>query len=524
KLIDNLRRSLVPAALTLLLVLGWTVLAPAGWWTFSVLAILVVPPIFSALFDACRKPDELLFRQHFAAVASSLFRHLRQVGLEFSCLPYEAFFSLDAIARTLWRLLISRRHLLEWNPSSEVERQLAGRSRSELAGCLRAMWIGPFIAVAVALHLLLANPALLAVAGPFLVLWLLSPLIAWWVSRPLAAYKVSLSAEQRIFLRRIARRTWAFFERFVGPEDHWLAPDNYQEYRIAAIAHRTSPTNMGLALLANLAAHDFGFIPGGRLLERTASTLRTMTGLARYRGHFYNWYDTQTLEPLPVLYVSTVDSGNLAGHLLTLRGGLLALADERILTPRLFAGLGDTLGLLADNLDGADAGSAAAFRKDLETAAAAPPATLAAMRQVLLRLLAGSGELLAGTAARLKIRDEMLPENEANEWALALARQLDDALDELEQLTPWFTLQPAPAGLESFARLADDLLMPTLRGVARLEAELCPAIDLQLAAEMTPAQCEWLAELRRLIVAGSSEGYRRIGRLDALAGVCGELA
>ncbi|MGB8885022.1 MAG: cyclic beta 1-2 glucan synthetase, partial [Azonexus sp.] len=357
KLIDNLRRSLVPAALTLLLVLGWTVLAPAGWWTFSVLAILVVPPIFSALFDACRKPDELLFRQHFAAVASSLFRHLRQVGLEFSCLPYEAFFSLDAIARTLWRLLISRRHLLEWNPSSEVERQLAGRSRSELAGCLRAMWIGPFIAVAVALHLLLANPALLAVAGPFLVLWLLSPLIAWWVSRPLAAYKVSLTAEQRIFLRRIARRTWAFFERFVGPEDHWLAPDNYQEYRIAAIAHRTSPTNMGLALLANLAAHDFGFIPGGRLLERTASTLRTMTGLARYRGHFYNWYDTQTLEPLPVLYVSTVDSGNLAGHLLTLRGGLLALADERILTPRLFAGLGDTLGLLADNLDGADAGS-----------------------------------------------------------------------------------------------------------------------------------------------------------------------
>ncbi len=157
---------------------------------------------------------------------------------------------------------------------------------------------------------------------------------------------------------------------------------------------------MGLALLANLAAHDFGYIPGGRLLERTASTLRTMTGLARYRGHFYNWYDTQTLEPLPVLYVSTVDSGNLAGHLLTLRGGLLGLADEAILTARLFAGLGDTLGLLADSVDGADAGSAAAFRKDLEAAAAAPPATIEAMRLVLLRLLAGSGELLAGTAAQ----------------------------------------------------------------------------------------------------------------------------
>ncbi|MGB9493694.1 MAG: glucoamylase family protein [Azonexus sp.] len=524
KLIDNLRRSLVPAALTLLLVLGWTVLEPVGWWTLSILGILVVPPIFSALLDACRKPDEVLLRQHFAAVAGALSRHLRQVGLELAVLPYEAFFSLDAIARTLWRSLISRRHLLEWSPSSEVERQLAGRGRSELAACLRAMWIGPLIAVAVALQLLLTDPALLVVAGPFLLLWLLSPVIAWWVSRLLAVPKASLSVEQRIFLRRIARRTWAFFERFVGPEDHWLAPDNYQEYRIAAIAHRTSPTNMGLALLANLAAHDFGFIPGGQLLERTASTLHTMNGLARYRGHFYNWYDTLTLEPLPVLYVSTVDSGNLAGHLLTLRGGLLGLADEPILTARLFAGLGDTLGLLADSLDGADAGSAAAFRKNLEAAAAAPPATIEAMRLVLLRLLAGSGELLAGTAARLKSRDEMLPENEANEWALALARQLEDALDELEQLTPWLTLPPAPAGLESFARLAEDLLMPTLRGVARLEAELCPAIDLQLAAEMTPAQCEWLAELRRLIVAGNSEGWRRIGRLDALAGVCGELA
>jgi cellobiose phosphorylase len=524
KLIDNLRRSLVPAALTLLLVLGWTVLAPAGWWTLSILGILFVPPIFSALFDVCRKPDELLFRQHFAAVATSLSRHLRQVGLELACLPYEAFFSLDAIARTLWRLLISRRHLLEWNPSSEVERQLAGRSRSELAGCLRAMWIGPFIAVAVALHLLLADPALLAVAGPFLLLWLLSPLIAWWVSRPLAAHKVSLSAEQRIFLRRISRRTWAFFERFVGPEDHWLAPDNYQEYRIAAIAHRTSPTNMGMALLANLAAHDFGYIPAGRLVERTANTLRTMAGLARYRGHFYNWYDTQTLEPLPVLYVSTVDSGNLAGHLLTLRGGLLGLADEPILTTRLFGGLGDTLGLLADSVDEADAGTAAAFRKDLEAAVAAPPETLAALRLVLLRLLVGSGELLAGTAARLKNRDEMLPENEANEWALALARQLDDVLAELEQLTPWLTLPPAPDGLEVYARMAADLIVPTLRGVARLEAELCPDIDLQLAAEMTPEQCDWLAELRRLIVAGSSEGCRRIGRIDALASDCGELA
>jgi cyclic beta-1,2-glucan synthetase len=139
--------------------------------------------------------------------------------------------------------------------------------------------------------------------------------------------KASITVEQVLFLRRIARRTWAFFEHFVGPADHWLAPDNYQEYRGAAIAHRTSPTNIGVALLANLSAWDFAYIPSGKLLERTANTLQTMASLERYRGHFYNWYDTRTLQILPPSYVSTVDSGNLAGHLLTLRVGLLELAD-----------------------------------------------------------------------------------------------------------------------------------------------------------------------------------------------------
>src|SRR5690606_10039937 len=139
-----------------------------------------------------------------------------------------------------------------------------------------------------------------------------------------------LSDAQTRFLRMLSRRTWAFFDQFVGPDDHWLPPDNYQEYRVAAIAHRTSPTNMGLALLANLAAYDFGYVAAGRLLERTSNTLNTMAALERYRGHFYNWYDTRTLKMLSPLYISTVDSGNLAGHLLTLRAGLLALPDHSL--------------------------------------------------------------------------------------------------------------------------------------------------------------------------------------------------
>ncbi len=170
---------------------------------------------------------------------------------------------------------------------------------------------------------LLSKPAALAVAGPILGLWFASPAIAWWISRPLARRRERLTADQTLFLRKLSRKTWAFFETFVGPEDHWLPPDNYQEHPVAVVAHRTSPTNMGLALLANLSAYDFGYISAGKLIERTAKAFHTMEGLERHQGHFYNWYDTQSLKPLPPLYISSVDSGNLAGHLLTLRPGLL---------------------------------------------------------------------------------------------------------------------------------------------------------------------------------------------------------
>ena len=160
------------------------------------------------------------------------------------------------------------------------------------------MWIAPVLAGAAVIDLTLSRPLSLAVAGPILCLWFVSPVIAWWISRPLARREARLTADQTTFLRKISRKTWAFFETFVGPEDHLLPPDNFQEHPAAVIAHRTSPTNMGLALLANLSAYDFGYIPAGQLIERTANALHTMEALERHRGHFYNWYDTQSLQPL----------------------------------------------------------------------------------------------------------------------------------------------------------------------------------------------------------------------------------
>ena len=270
------------------------------------------------------KAGDVLLSQHLAAAVRTAGQHFAQALFTLACLPYEAFFSLDAIVRTSWRMLVTHKRLLEWSPSGDPDRT----GRTDLSAFYRTMWLAPIIAASAALYLTASQPATLVMAGPILGLWFASPAIAWWISRPLARRKDSLTAGQIIFLRKLSRKTWSFFETFVGPEDHWLPPDNYQEHPAPVVGHRTSPTNMGLALLANLTAYDFGYIPAGQLIERTASALRTMDGLERYRGHFYNWYDTQSLKPLPPLYVSTVDSGNLAGHLLTLRPGLLALPDH----------------------------------------------------------------------------------------------------------------------------------------------------------------------------------------------------
>src|SRR5690606_1095880 len=208
--------------------------------------------------------------------------------------------------------------------------------------------IAPLVVIVAAIGIALLTPAALLFAAPVLLLWLCATAITWWISRPMQPVISHLQAGQILFLRKTARRTWAFFEEFVAADDHWLPPDNFQEYRGALIAHRTSPTNMGMALLANLTAYDFGYLPLGGLLERTGNTLAMMVMLERYQGHFYNWYDTQSLQGLHPVYISSVDSGNLAGHLLVLRQGLLALIDQPLLVPNWLPGIRDTAAIVFD--------------------------------------------------------------------------------------------------------------------------------------------------------------------------------
>jgi len=400
KIFDNLRRSLTPPAMLALLLLSWAILARPWLWTLAVIAVIAIPPLLTSLLEVFQRSDDILWSQHLTAAARSAWRRLTQAGFTLMCLPYEAAYSLDAILRTLWRMAVTRRHLLEWSTS--------GEDRHGFSASLGSMWIGPAIAVAAGVALAILRPVALIPAAALLALWFISPAVAWWMGLPLTPDGVKLTADQTIFLRKAARRTWSFFETFVGPDDHWLPPDNYQETPSAVIAHRTSPTNIGLSLLANLAAYDFGYIQSGPLLERTTLALRTMAELGRYKGHFYNWYDTQSLKPLPPLYVSTVDSGNLAGHLLTLRAGLLALPDERILRAGVLEGIADTLGVMAD-LTGRT------IPVEIRRASEPPFSTIVDMRARLEQLSKWAG-------------------TEASPLAQALSKQCQDALSEVDWL------------------------------------------------------------------------------------------
>ena len=518
KLFDNLRRSLVPAAFTLLLLAGWTVLSFTYFWTPVVVLILLVPAFIASLSALVDKPAELPFKQHLAAVARSARRHVAQALLALAFLPYEAFFCLDAITRTIGRMLITRRRLLEWNPSSDADRALEQRDRTDLLASYRAMGVAPAIACAVWIALSLTNPVALAIAGPILLLWGASPALAWWLSRPLTRRSPRLTVAQTHFLRKLARKTWAYFETYVGPDDHWLPPDNVQEHPAVKIAHRTSPTNMGLALLANLTAHDFGYVSAGQLVARTTNALLTMESLKRHRGHFYNWYDTQTRLPLAPLYVSTVDSGNLAGHLLTLRPGLTALCDEPILNRRWFEGMSDTFGILADAIGNDLPPFVAQFEKALELAAAAKPATLADAWVKVQWLVACAADAVAQFTAG----GPGSSEGEAGFWARALARQCVDLRDDLIFLAPWLESRSAS---DTSPDLPDASRVPTLRELAALDMPqplvmkgAARARARMLAIEALALQANALATMdydflfdrvRRQLVVGYNVGERR---------------
>ncbi len=457
KMFDNLRCSLVPEALIILLVLSWTVLSPIWAWTCLVLGLIFALPLIISLTEIFRKPENVSLRQHYLSIGHSLQRHIWQGSFMLACLPYEALANFNSISTTLFRVIFSRKHLLQWSIVSESERQ----SRNDISEFCQTMWFCPVAAAGLTYYLAIYRSTALFTAAPILALWLMAPAFAWLLSQPLTPREPRLTSDQLVFLRKIARRTWAFFETFVGNDDNWLPPDNYQENRSIAVAHRTSPTNIGLALLSNLSAYDFGYISLQKLIERTNNTFRTMESLERYRGHFYNWYDTQTLRQLFPSYISTVDSGNLSGSLLTLETGLISLINEPIINKQIFHGFADTLAILQDSLPGAEVIKLKPFQEYLELANQAYPSDVVSMKSTLEQLSTEAQEMRATLAPDVSA--------EATKWVSLLAQQCLDAFDELKLLAPWSLSANIHDHLLEFPDLRK---IPTLRELAELEEQL----------------------------------------------------
>ncbi|MDW5443660.1 GH36-type glycosyl hydrolase domain-containing protein [Polaromonas sp. SM01] len=322
RMADNLRRSLLaPACLLLLAWVMATGALPLATALAFVLAALLAGPLLGALTGLVPTRRGIAWLHFFDVGVRDVLRGFAAMAWQFSQLFVQAGLMLDAMARALWRMLLSRRQLLEWTTAAQAQ----ASANYKLGAFVRKHAAASLLCLVLALAAWWSpHPG----AGPVLfLLWALAPLPAWWASRP-ATRALALDADDSDYLDQLARQTWQFFERCVGPEDNHLPPDNLQMTPEPTIAHRTSPTNIGLYLLAVACARTFEWISTAELITRLQATLDTVERLPKHQGHLLNWYDTRTLQVLAPDYVSTVDSGNLAGHLLATAQACLRLSEQ----------------------------------------------------------------------------------------------------------------------------------------------------------------------------------------------------
>ncbi len=425
KMVDNLRRSLSAPATYLLAVAAWLLpgVSPA-LWTGLAIGSIAAPSLIPVIDGLIPQRWGISKRSHLRAVRNDAVVAGLQSLLAITVLAHQARLMTDAIVRTFWRLYVSKRNLLEWVAAAQAGYGIDLRLRS-FFGHLR--WGVALGAVSGTLMFFL-KPSAWPVAVPFVLLWVLSPVLAWRMSLPPHVPKKRiLSPEQIRTARLVARRTWRFFETFVNPEEGGLPPDNFQEDPEPVEARRTSPTNMGLYLLSTMAAYDFGWIGIQEMTQRLETTLETMNSLRRVRGHFLNWYDTGDLRPLDPMYVSTVDSGNLAGHLIALAQGCNALRRGPLRRSAILPGIRSALDLMLESLEQEEhpQRTQVVTSHQLGEAAEAvskllndPPASQTQWHDRLLELEAET-ETLLDMARTLAAEDKEGSESEVLVWATA---------------------------------------------------------------------------------------------------------
>ncbi|CAN5406137.1 hypothetical protein BH10CHL1_BH10CHL1_00970 [soil metagenome] len=518
KIIDNLRRSLLSPALLVLFVAGWTLLpGSAFFWT----ALGLVTPAFSLIIGALTglvhslrsKKDVNQGGSAWRAVIKSLRDNALRWLLYLAFLPYETLVLLDAIFITLGRVFFTRRNLLQWTTAEHTVRLFGDEVKTTTT--LLKMLPSIVLTIGLAVLVVVVRPSALPVAVPFFVTWLFAWQIAYWISQPDSEPSKSITAEQQRELRILARRTWLFYEQFVGPDDNWLPPDHFQESPRGVVAHRTSPTNIGMYLLSMLAAHDLGYMIHTNLALRLHFTFDTLEKLDRYRGHFLNWIDTRTLEPLSPRYVSTVDSGNLAGCLIALRQGCLEMPQQPVWrsewwpgTLDLLASLGATVAASGQPSEPSTAPLLAVITK-IEEQVATVAEDPSQWYKTLTHLAGESRQELDGRlidfieahAAHLNIetiRDYRI-------YSDRVHARLDNMQREVDQFLPWLAYLAQPPAL--FTELDNPVDAPNTEILATLRETWQ---TLQATFPLTPR----LVEVTELCVAGQTH----IERLQRLLG------
>jgi len=462
KIMDNLRRSLTECATLFVLLYGWVVLPQSALlWTLAAMAILLFPTYFP-LAVAVLAAGKAWFRADFwkNLWADFVLANCRIfVRLAFLC--HQSLIDIDAVVRSLVRMKFTRKRLLQWQTAADAE---ARRGNSLVDLYLNYSWL---FTVAVALSIAAFHPHSLPIAAPFLLLWGTAPWIAEWLNR--APRRRELKAEERQMLREATLRTWRFFREFSNARENWLIPDIVQE-EPPLVAHRVSPTNLGLLLNARQAAHDLGFLTTAEFIQDTEATLETMQRMPRSRGHLYNWYENSTLEPVAPLFVSTVDNGNLLCSLWTLKQGCLEILHQPLLRPAIWDGIRDHVETLVEvskqhPVSGEFIAAVSELKKRSAEAIPADVQHLDNLRS------------FASDAMRVRnlLSEAHVPE-EVTWWTKELALRVAGVLQALENLAPWLGSHHQVTASLSQAdakRLADEL---TLESLPQLYGELCRGI------------------------------------------------
>src|SRR5215217_7828828 len=535
KIVDNLRRSLIAPSLFLWLVTSCTIFPGSSFiWCLFVFFTIAFPVYLHVATGLLIHPRGIPWTSHFWSLWGDFRTNAAQIALSFVFLPHQAWLMCDAIIRSLYRQIVSRKNLLEWVSAAESEKS----TKNDLEASVKFMLPSSALTLAALGLTISLKPTALPVMGTLFTVWILSPFIAYFVSKARPLERLFLSPEDTKLARLITRRTWRFFETFVGAEDNWLPPDNFQEDPAPVIAHRTSPTNIGLLVLATTSANDLGCVGALELVEREELTLSTMAQLGRFHGHFFNWYNTNTLEPLVPQYLSTVDSGNLAGHLIAVKQAFVEFPETSLFDRRVIEGFTDTINAIA--VEAARLGS---IRQRTEVVTVRQlQDEIAACRQLLttepgnkllswIRLF----DSLKRRAAEIEdIVNALVHEHgeasfkELRWWVGALQHQVDSRRRDADALTNWSRLLPS---VETELGESDKdwaSILKLLQSVPTLAEipQLCDKALVQLSAmqeHASEAYAQTASRLTKALEQSAGASSDMLSRLSRLARRCDQI-